>query len=546
MDKFPEKENINEEEEFSTIFSDPEQHKTVVQKNGNKKRLKTVITALVAVAVLVSGTFAVVKLIPKKTDDTNTPALEEIEVLSQSNADYKNVTVKNKNGSFKFYSVVTKAEDKESEDTVDWYMDGYDKAVVNTSSISQIVSSLTEISASREITEKTLEECGLENPVAKADIVTQDNGKFSVLIGNKSPDNSGVYLKLSTKDTIYLIPDSIDTILTFTELDLANADALEGLKLSDKYSSYTSEGTLSSFDSLTVSGKNFEKPVVIEANTDHALASYMPYIITSPTKRAAENNEDLFALFSSGVTVSGAYSFDVSSSTLSSLGLDNPDFVATIKILDFTYTYKFKLQSDGDYAVIGDDSVMVKKVSADSCKYLGYSTTDFYSTLVFMESIENISNLTLKTADKTYSFDITKNAESEDDDDQFLITYEGKNDIKSSEFQTFYRFCISLMCSDFTTDTFDADEALSITYTYKDKSITPVKISFKKASATKYQYTIDGTAMGKINASEFIKVDKYLQQLISGKTVTFNWFLKIAKNSRYNSAVFYIKDKNLY
>ena len=522
MNNFPENENIKNQEEFSTVFSDPEQHKTVVQKNGNKKRLKIVITALVAVAVLVSGTFAVVKLIPKKQDDTSVPSLEEIEVLSQSDSDYKTVTVNNKNGSFKFYSVVTKAEDEEAQDTVKWYMDGYDESLVNTSSISQIINSLTEISASREITEKTAAECGLENPVIKAQIITQDDGQFSVLVGNKSPDNSGIYLKLSTKDTIYLVPDSIDTILTFTALDVANTDALKGITVADKYADYTDNGTLSRFDSITVSGKNFEKPVVIETNTDEALSAYMPYIVTSPTKRVAENNEDLFALFSSGVTVSGAYSFDVSSSTLSSLGLNNPDFIATIKIQDFTYTYKFKLQSNGNYAVIGDDSVMVKKVSADSCKYLSYSTTDFYSAWVFMESIDNISNLTLKTADKTYSFDIAENTESEDDDDTFLITYEGKNDIKSSEFQTFYRFCISLMCSDFNTDTVEADEALSITYTYKDKNITPVTVSFKKASATKYQYSLNGTPMGKINASEFIKVDKYLQQLISGKTVTFN------------------------
>ncbi len=523
MNNFPENENnISQDDEISTVFSDPEQHKVIAVKDGNKKRLKIVITALVAVAVLVSGTFAVVKLIPEKQDDTATPSLEEIEVLSQSDTDYKTVTVTNPNGSFKFYSVVTEAKDEESQDTVNWYMDGYEESLVNTSSISQIVSSLTEISAWREISEKTLADCGLENPVVKADIVTQDDGQFSVLVGNKSPDNSGIYLKLSTKDTIYLVSDAIDTTLTFTALDMANTDALAGITVDDKYADYTDNGVLSRFDSITVSGKNFQQAVVIEANTDESLSGYMPYMVTSPTKRVAENTDGLFSLFSSGVTVSGAYSFDVSDSTLKTLGLNDPDFIATIKIQDFTYTYKFKLQSDGNYAVINDDSVMVKKVDAASCEFLGYSTTDFYSDWVFMESIDNISNLTLKTADKTYSFDIAENTESESDDDTFIITYEGKTDIKSSEFQTFYRFCISLACSEYTTDTLQSDEVLSITYTYKDKNVTPATVSFKKASATKYQYSLNGTPMGKINASEFIKVDKYLQQLVSGKTVTYN------------------------
>ena len=52
MNNFPENENLNEQEEISTIFSDPEQHKKVATKNGNKKRLTIVISALVAVAVV--------------------------------------------------------------------------------------------------------------------------------------------------------------------------------------------------------------------------------------------------------------------------------------------------------------------------------------------------------------------------------------------------------------------------------------------------------------------------------------------------------------
>ena len=521
MNNFPENENLNAEEEFSTVFSDPEQHKTVAQKNGNKKRLKIVITALVMVAVLVSGTFAVVKLIPKKPEDTSTPSLEEIEVLSQSDTDYKTVTVTNQNGSFKFYSVVTKAQDEESEDTINWYMDGYDKSLVNTSGISQIIDSLTEISASREITEKTPEECGLENPVIKADVITKDDGRFSVLIGNKSPDNAGIYLKLSTKDTIYLVSSGIDTTLTFAALDLANTEAIPGLSVDDKYSDYTDDGVLTRFDSITISGANFEKSVVIEPNNDKLTAEVMPYMVTAPTKRAAENTDSMLSLFSSGVTVSGAYSFDVSDNTLKTLGLDNPDFVATVKLQDFTYSYKFKLQSDGGYAVITDDSLMVKKVDASSCQYLGYTTTDFYSTWVFMESIDNISNLTIKTKDKTYSFDVKENPDSQSDDDEYIVTYEGKS-LWASNFQTFYRFCISLACSEFITDEISGSDELSIIYSYNDGKTPPITVSFKKASATKYQYSLNGTAMGRINASDFNRIDKYLGQLIKGETVTFN------------------------
>ena len=519
MENFPENENLNEQEEFSTVFSDPTEHTTKAVKNGNKKRILTVLSAFCALAVLVGGTFAAVKLIPKKSDETTgQPELKEIEVLSQKDTDLKSVTVNNKNGSFKFYSVITKAEDENSEDTVNWYLDGYKQELVSTSSISTIVNSITNISASREITEKTAEECGLVNPVISADVVANDGGKWSVQIGGKSPDNSGVYLKLSTKDTIYLIPDAIDESLTFEPLDLANTDSIAALSLDSNYSDYTEDGKLKSFDSITVSGKNFPKNVIIEPN-NNKIAEMMPYVITEPVERVAENADKLLSLFADGLTVSGAYSFDVTPKTLSDLGLNNPDFTAKIKVKDFTYTYKFKLQSDGNYAVVTDDSIMVKKVSADSQEVLGYSETDFYANWVFIESIDKIANLTVNSGGKSYSFDIKANPD-EDSEEDYIVDYEGKS-IKSSDFQAFYEYCISLKCSDFATESLTVPDEASLIYSYNDGS-KPVTVTFKKATATKHQYYVNGKPMGKVNSSEFNKLDKYLQKLVNGQTVTYN------------------------
>lgn len=521
MNNLPENENITQQEEFSTIFSNPEAHKEVVRKNGNKKRLTVVISALAAVAVLVAGTFAVIKLIPEKEDENSTPTIEEIEVLSKADTDYKTVTVKNKNGSFKFYSVITKAQGEGAEDTAAWYMDGYDKELVNTSGISQIIGALTEISASREITEKTAEECGLENPAVRADIVTQDDGEFSILVGNPSPDNSGIYLKLSTKDTIYLVGDSLDQTLTFTALDLANTNSIPGLTMESKYSDYATDGKLTSFDMVTLSGKNFAKKVVIKSNNDSKTVEFMPYVVTEPSERVAENTDKLLSIFADGVSVLGAYSFDVTPVTLKKFGLDDPDFVATVKVMDFTYTYKFKLQNDGNYAVVNDDSKMIKMVSADSYEILGYRETDFYATWVFIESIDKISNLTVKIGGKTHSFDIKENPDTEDEESPFIINY-GDKSINCDNFQTFYRYCISLACSDFTVDNVNTSEEASLIYTYNDGKTSPVTVSFKKATATKYQYSLNGKPMGKVNASEFKKLDKYLQQVINDQTVTYN------------------------
>ena len=523
MNNFPENENkgLETREELSTVFSNPNEHKAVNIKNGNKKRLKIVLIALLAVAVLVSGTFVTIKFIPEKIEESNTPKIETIEVLKANVDEYKTVSIKNKNGTFDFYSVTTKSEVEDAADVVEWYMDGYDAGVVDTNSISTVISSLGSITASREITAKSLADCGLEKPQIEAKITTEDGGEYSILIGDKSPDNSGIYLKLSTKDNIYLVTSDLDTTLTFEALNFADKSNFSGMTLSSDYSDYTDDNKLTGFDSISIKSKNFKDTLVIEPNNDETTNSFMRYLVTSPQNRTADYVDELLAIFADGITVSGAYSFDVKPATLSKLGLNNPDFVITVKVKDVAFTYKFKQQLDGSYAVINDDSLLVKKIDANTLSFLNNEQTDFYIDWVFIESIDNISNLTIKSDNKTYSIDVSRNPDEEDEENKYIVDYEGKS-LTSENFQDFYRFCITLTCSDYNVEDITSPVEASITYNYKDYKSKPVTLEFRKASATKYQYSLNGKAMGKINASEFRKLSKYLKQLVQGETVTFN------------------------
>jgi hypothetical protein len=63
---------------------------------------------------------------------------------------------------------------------------------------------------------------------------------------------------------------------------------------------------------------------------------------------------------------------------------------------------------------------------------------------------------------------------------------------------------------------------LSIVYTYNDSSKKPTTIDFVKLNTTKYQYSIDGVAMGKIGSTKYKKMLKLLDTLLEGKTITIN------------------------
>ncbi|MBO5358317.1 MAG: DUF4340 domain-containing protein [Clostridia bacterium] len=521
MNNFDENQNIEiteEADELSTVFADPTAHKVTAdsKKNPNKKRIMSVIAGVLAVAVLIGGTVAVVKLIPEKEDDDGTTSqIPEITVLAMKEAEMKKLTVKNKNGSFVMNNKVTKDDD--GYDECVWSLEGYDMDVISDYALYDIATSFTSLSALREITTKTAEECGLSSPVAEVGITKSDDSVINILVGAKSPDGSGVYLKRGDKDTIYLITGAIDETLSFTVLDLANTNAIDALTLPSGNDEYLVDGKVASFDSLTVSGKNFSKPVVIKPNTDKATSELHNFIITSPTRRMAENVDKAIAPFNSGVTVSGAYSIDCKTATLNKLGLNKPDLEITAKFGKNSYTFKFKKQDDGNYAVWYTGCKMIKMVAADSLEVLSYSTNNFYSTWVHLQSIDDLSGFIVKSEGKEYKFDISVKV-NEDTRNDYTIKHNGKK-LTAENFQDFYRYCISLNASDFETEKITTDSEYEITFVYSDAKRAPTKIKFYRSSATKYLFSVNGDVIGHVNASDLNRIATYVKQVAKDETV---------------------------
>ena len=512
MENLPQNENNIVEEEFSTIFSDPSAHKQIVKPKKSKRFLK---------AILIGGIFAVIEFIPEKVEETSSN--DELELLNYYDYDIKEVNLKNKNGKFNFYSKVVEADDETTGETLSetfWYLKGYDTDLTESDSIKTVVDTIVDMDAIREIDSRTEEECGLDSPLIIAEVTPVEADKFTVEIGDKSPDNAGVYVRISKSDKIYLVGSMLDEELTFTDLDFASLDAQPALTLDEKYSDYLSGDTIISFDTLTVSGKNIPEDIVMTLNEDEELASYIPYYLTSPMNRAAENGDTILSLFSQGFPVSGAYSYDAKEETVKKYGLDQPDFQVSIKFDDYVYTYRFKKQSDGDYAFVGNDSKNVKRVNVDECGFLTYTTYDFYSKIVYITPIDMVSNLKIETADASYDFSIASSAKNDDEKD-YIVECDGKN-LNATYFQSFYQFLCGLESMDFETESTSQKPILTITYTYNDKSMEPTVIEFVKMNATKFQYYVDGVAMGRIGSTTFNKINKNLERLMDGKQIVVN------------------------
>ena len=153
---------INEE---STIFSAPVEHKAKLPVNAGKKRITSIIAACVAVAVLVGGTIAIIKLIPEmKGDETVSSVFEDIAVVDADSNAFTAVTVNNKNGEFKFVTQQLNGVDADGKEEVTtyWTVEGIDVSKLSTTTTNTIIKAAADVVATREIDTKTPSECGFE------------------------------------------------------------------------------------------------------------------------------------------------------------------------------------------------------------------------------------------------------------------------------------------------------------------------------------------------------------------------------------------------
>ena len=506
-----------DEQEFSTIFSDPTEKRQAKPQDANKKRIMSVIAAVLAVAILASGSALIVKLIPKKESDENTSsALNEISVLE---LDYKlidKVAITNQNGKFVFTADrTTKTEDGEETVSVEWLAEGYEKGKLSSTAIGDILSSLNDITATREITTKTAKDCGLENSERQIDIESEEYGNFSIFFGIDSPDNTGMYLKLSTKDTIYLVDSSLADGFEFNALDLAATTDFAAITVTDAMKDYTdTEGNLSTFDTLTISGKNFDEPVVFKANTDEFSSSFIPFVVQSPVQREADNLTDVMALFASGLTTNGAYSLDLSPESLKEVGLDNPDMVISISVAGVSKTYKISVVDDQYCAVIDNDSTLIQRVDKSNLAFIDYRTENFYSNWVFLRAIDQLNTLVFQTADTTYNFDISYT--EEENSKTYTILHNGKK-INAENFQDFYIEFVGLQSADYDIEPTSTAPEMTVTANFKSGK-TEV-LTFTRTSATKYQFSLDGEIKGRITSSAYNKVYNYLKLVAENKKI---------------------------
>lgn len=527
MADFPENktEEAVEEIETSTIFSDPKQYKDVPKKK--KKTWLVVIACLLCVAILFGGYKFVVKnfiTLEEKAEQQykdDSSKIEEqlnasvVKLKEYTADDISQVKIRVGGQTSTLYSESVK---EDGETYITWYVKDIKKDATDSDKIAEVVGGVSTLTATKEITEKTEADCGLNKPWMTAAVTPKKGDTYTVVVGNLSPDGSGYYIKFENEKKIYHIKseESNKSFFEFNVMNMFGGDLMTAIQSNGNNDEYFSNGQVEKFDRLTIKGKNFPEPVVIVNNDNEETAQYLGYIVESPSKRIAQNVEKPLLIFQSDLSVIGAYAFETDAATLKKYGLDKPDIELKIEIGDQTHIYKFTLQDDGNYAAVAEGSMFISKISADELSEISaLTTTDFYSTWICYNSINELSNFTIKFSGKTYSFDIAKK-ESEDDGTEYVITHKGKQ-LTALNFQYLYQYCVTLKCLDFELEKTTAKP--DVIFEFKFETGRKSVIEFIPISATKYQYRVDGIDMGRVSSNAIDKVVKNTEKVSRGETI---------------------------
>lgn len=510
------------EEEFSTIFAAPQEHNDRKVKKGGM--WKKVLAAILAVAILAGGTIAVIKLIPVLDDGSSTSS-NTLMAVQLTSDDLESVTINYKNNTLKLSSAVEESTSSSDEDksAIVWKLEGYDASLIDSVTVSQTATDLASIAALREM-DNADADYGFDTPKATAQIEGRGEvADYTITIGDTSPDESGVYIKISGKEAVYLVAESEISCLYEDALYYAINTTLGGIENKEAISSYFTNDAISAFDKITLTGKNYPQSVTIEKLDDGSLVSqYVNYYISSPVRRPADNVSEILSSVGGGIGTVGAYSFDKSAAKLKEFGLDDPYLTVSITVGEQTRIYKFAKVDDTYSAVIADNDPLIRKVTTASLSYIDSKATDFYYKTMFLEGIYDLSSYTVQSGSEKYTFDIKYTPEDEENEveEKFDISVGGKA-IEASNFQDYYRTMLGIVTVDYSTKNISGAYETTITLKHSDGSADTV-LGFKKYSDQRYQYYMNGTALGQITSSEYKKIMSYAKTVAAGEKLDIN------------------------
>lgn len=484
-----------------------------------KKSVKGIIGLSALLLALGGGAAALLLTEPKDGGESSSSSQSEVEkqvkILiyddkvkgtdPETGADLKGVikSVKVKNSTDEFYVVQNGVTENGSG--IIYTFDGYQEVNMNNALIGTLANNANGLTSEDVVEENCIDlaKFGLENPEITVDIEYETGTKCRMFIGNDAP----------VGDAKYVMIDGVDTVFTVRISALANYS-----KTLDDFVETTmlkSPDVYPKVEKLTVSRKGeddlileYDKSSDDEANRGGTSSTH---IMTSPTfayltvERATDIITGMF-----GLSADSIYAVQCTESDIAEAGLKEP-FCSVTMECDDGNDYKLLLSeyfddSEGKscYAMFEGGNV-IYVLDAEKAKWVTVQPIDVASRMFVASYVWNITDLSVKSGDVSYEFDITQTKEPGEDEkltaDNFSVTLNGE-DFDAERYRKFYSFLIKANGESFALgeDVPSGEPMAVLEYTdsYMNKTM---KFEFYEKSALQALVVADGESKFNISKS---------------------------------------------
>lgn len=500
-----------------------------IKVKGNKKslsqrNLRTII-AMMLVAALIGLTWFTVSLLPDSEEESSTTQTSSILVKKVDVANIEKINLYGSKANMVFYSTLEDVADYDGNASKQyvWALQGYDKNLIASSAVTAAADGIAVLYANRVMEQDQSQKSlyGFDKPTVKAEVIARKGSNYTLLIGDKAPDNSGYYATVTGDEKIYLVAETTVNNFNTTPEALADTSILSApsiddiTKKTDKKYFDASSGELTTFESITISGTKYGKSAVITPIENNEFVNYNINLGSYSRYANAEIVDELFTLMTGGLFAMDTYALKPTDAQIKKYGLDKPEVNITIKYGTLSSSVKASYYDAENkyYAVMVGGRDAIYAVTSEALAMLEYGLTDYFYQFVFQDYVYSFKNITVKAPTKTYSFDIKHDSS----DDSFTVK-SGDKVLDDALFSAYYQYFLTLQPE--VKDSYtDGPSSLTAVFTFKGSSKGALTMEFVKQSDRRYLLKIDGNAYGTVTSTAFDHLVNYAEYVMIDKGI---------------------------
>lgn len=278
------------------------------------------------------------------------------------------------------------------EDNGSWTLSEDGDFPLDTSVLHTALSSLSEISATRELKQVTdFEAYGLDTPAYEVKLTSATQGKITLAIGHLNALTNTYYFRVNDSDSVYLVDASVYDVFDCTLFDFIAADSIPALT-----------------DVASLTFENGEKTAFVRYadGYDGCYSPLYTWFAKDGDGLTAVDRDGVESLITtvSGMTWAQCVAYHVDEDGLAAYGLDDPAGTVSVAYRETSYVDSGKTDDEGNtlydtdtgdktFTLLIGDSVEETETDEDS----GEAVTYYYAKTAASDLVYLISGTTAET-----------------------------------------------------------------------------------------------------------------------------------------------------